>query len=159
VSRGIESGGINLWFDLFALGFFFLPALTAGPAEDVVKHAKAHPAGDVAFSFDRSSGIPGALLQCSLLVIAAWLLIPTLGKASAARRSRACRLSMAAAMARLLLVAGNAAFSLLPSEIEAIAQVQPDLPSGNSIYNSINQVICFRAKICIKTCPNPADRV
>ncbi|MES2470217.1 MAG: N-acetylmuramoyl-L-alanine amidase [Verrucomicrobiota bacterium] len=53
------------------------------------------------------------LLQSSLLVAGAWILISLLRKTSAARISTACRFTMAAALALVAVTIGSTAFSLI----------------------------------------------
>ncbi len=68
-----------------------------------------------------------ALLQSSLLVAGAWILITLPRKVSAARISTTCRITMAAAMTLLGITLCQAAFSLTPDA----GSVPASLPQGN----------------------------
>jgi N-acetylmuramoyl-L-alanine amidase len=70
-----------------------------------------------------------ALLQSSLLVAGAWILITLPRKVSAARISTTCRITMAAALTLLGITLGQAAFSLTPDP--RTGSVPASLPQGN----------------------------
>lgn len=77
-----------------------------------------------------TSSLLTALLQSSLLVTGAWLLILTQRRTSAARRSAACRFTMAAALVLVAVTIGNMAFSLIPDSKPSIAIAPATLPQG-----------------------------
>ena len=76
-----------------------------------------------------TSSLLTALLQSSLLVTCAWLLTLTQGKASAARRSTACRFTMGAALILVAVTLGNAALPLTRDRNPVSASAP--LPQGN----------------------------
>ena len=76
------------------------------------------------------SSILSGLLQSSLLVGTAWLLTLAQRRTSAARRSTGYRLTMAAAIALVVIVFGNAALSIVPSHINGDISAQAALPQG-----------------------------
>lgn len=76
------------------------------------------------------SSILSGLLQSSLLVGTAWLLTLAQRRTSAARRSTGYRLTMAAAIALVVIVVGNAALSIVPSHINGDISAQAALPQG-----------------------------
>ncbi len=78
-----------------------------------------------------------ALMHASLLVAAAWLLILTQRRASAARRSTACRLTMIAASGLFVLTAGSALLQSAPNFQPFMAPVALPQGPGFIVENSL----------------------
>ncbi len=75
------------------------------------------------------------LLQSSLLVAGAWILISLPRKTSAARISTACRITMAAALALFGITLGQAALSLTPDH--GAGRIPASWPQGNGTTENV----------------------